>query len=137
MNDTVEYILSYCNNLELLYVEDNEEAREFTMELLSRFFNKIAVCKNGQEAVELFKVKNISLILSDINMPKMDGIEMSKKIRNLNSDVPIVLLSAHNEYSFKDSANHAGVTDYLEKPLKLSRLIEFLTSFANEKIGEK
>jgi CheY-like chemotaxis protein len=137
MNNSMQDLLSYCSKVELLYVEDNEEARQFTMELLSRFFKNIAVCENGQEALELFKEKKISLIMSDINMPKMDGIEMSQKIRDLNSDVPIVLLSAHNEGSFKDSANHAGVTDYLEKPLKLSKLIELLTSFANNKIGDK
>ncbi|WP_373001362.1 response regulator [Sulfurimonas sp.] len=136
MNNPMNEILSYCNNIKLLYVEDNEEARQFTMELLSRFFKNINVCENGEEALELFKAKDISLIMSDINMPKMNGIEMSKNIRDLNSDVPIILLSAHNECSFKDSANHAGVTDYLEKPLKLSKLIELLTSFANDKIGD-
>ncbi|WP_262823925.1 response regulator [Sulfurimonas gotlandica] len=130
-------IIVYCNSIELLYVEDNEEARQFTMELLSRFFKNIAVCENGLEALEIFKVKDISLIMSDINMPKMDGIEMSKKIRDINQDVPIILLSAHNESSFKDSANHAGVTDYLEKPLNLSRLIELLNSFANQQDMEK
>lgn len=137
MNTTMQDLLLYCSNIKLLYVEDNEEARQFTMELLSRFFNNITVCENGQEALELFKLQKNSLVMSDINMPKMDGIEMSKKIRDLNSDVPIVLLSAHNECSFKDSATLAGVTYYLEKPLNLSKLIELLTNFANNKTGDK
>ncbi|MDA3909322.1 MAG: response regulator [Sulfurimonas sp.] len=123
--------------MELLYVEDNEDTRQFTMELLSRFFKNINVCENGQEAFELFKVKKISMIMSDINMPNMDGIEMSRRIRTINKYVPIILLSAHNEGSFKDSANNVGVTSFLQKPLNLSTLIDLLTSFANKQPQER
>ena len=137
MNTSIPGIIMFCNSIELLYVEDNEEARQFTMELLSRFFKNISVCENGLEALKLFQEKKISLVMSDINMPIMDGIEMTKKIRDINIEVPIILLSAHNECSFKDLANHAGVTNYLEKPLNLSRLIELLNSFVNQEKEKK
>ena len=101
MSIAIEKIFSYTKTIKLLYVEDNEEARAFTLELLSRFFDDITIAK--------------------------DGIEMSKYIRGINANIPIFLLSAHNESSYEDAAWNVGINEYLTKPLNLVELIEVLS----------
>ena len=133
MSNPMEAVFSYCKNIKLLYVEDNEEARIFTLELLSRFFDDITVAKDGKEGLELFQDKDIDLIISDINMPKMGGIEMSKYIRNINKNIPIILLSAHNEANIEEAAWNVGINEYLAKPLNLTDLIQALNKLTDSK----
>lgn len=123
--------LSHTKTINLLYVEDNDSTRVFTLELLNRFFNNITVANNGQEGLILFKEKNINLVITAINMPKIDGIEMSSYIREIDNNIHIILLSAHNETNFMDNANSIGIYNYLTKPLKLESIIEVLKTLDN------
>lgn len=132
MNGNMKDIMLFCSNTKVLYVEDNETARLHTMELLSRFFNNITTAENGEEALKLFHDNDIDLIISDINMPKMGGIEMSEKIREIDQNITIILLSAHNETHFKNLASNVAGTVYLEKPLNLGKFIETLKSCINK-----
>lgn len=132
MSKKIKNILHFCSDLELLYVEDDDNVRLFTLELLSRFFKKITVAKDGEEGLKLFKTKKYDLIISDISMPNMDGLDMTSKIRDIDNKILIVLLSAYNESNFKDSAHNIGVENYLEKPLLLPKLIEFLVTLMNK-----
>ncbi|MFT5662051.1 MAG: YesN/AraC family two-component response regulator [Sulfurimonas sp.] len=126
MSYSIQEILSYTSSIRLLYVEDNEDTRRFTLELLSRFFKDISVAIHGKEGLELFKNESYDLILSDITMPIMDGLEMSAKIREIDKTVPIIILSAHNETHYTESASNINITEYLEKPLDISELINTL-----------
>jgi YesN/AraC family two-component response regulator len=136
MSNSLKDIFSFCKAINVLYVEDNDDARTFTLELLARFFDNIEVAVDGEEGLTLFKQKAIDLVITDVNMPKMGGIKMSAEIRKIDVVVPIILLSAHNETGFKESAYNIGITDYLEKPLKLSEFIKFLENLKEGKINE-
>ena len=137
MNEQMKNILEYCSNIHLLYVEDNDSAREYTLELLSRFFHTISTAIDGSEALKIFENEKIDLIISDVNMPKMDGLEMSSYIKKIDKSLPIILLSAHNESNFKNKAKETGIETYLEKPLSLTKLIELLSIFAEQKNNGK
>ena len=126
MNNQMQNILSYTKSTSLLYVEDNEEARGFTLELLNRFFDNISVAINGQEGLELFNTKKFDLIITDINMPVMGGMEMIRKIRTIDIKIPIFILSAHNEAAYLEASNNISICEYLEKPLNLKELIDTL-----------
>lgn len=121
MNDNMKFIKSYYKDVHLLYVEDNENVRLNTLKILQNFFDNITVAENGEEGINSFKEQDIDLIITDINMPKIGGIEMSKLVRETNITIPIIIMSAHSETPFKGQAYNAGVNEYLEKPLELPK----------------
>ncbi len=123
-NDQLKLYLDACKGLRLLYVEDNAEARLFTMEMLERFFDDITVAANGKEGLKLFKENHFDLILTDISMPKMNGLDMAKAIRNINKSITILVLSAHNETDFFISSIKLNIDGYLLKPLELKQFVE-------------
>lgn len=72
-------LMEMSKTLKVLYAEDNKEARNQTVKLLSNFFNEIGTASDGAEAFEKFSTENYDIIISDINMPVMNGIELLKK----------------------------------------------------------
>lgn len=137
MDDKLIEVLALSENIKLLYVEDNEDARRETLELLSEIFDDISVAKNGLEGIEAFNDKgNIDLIITDVNMPKMNGIDMIKTIRESDSDVNILILSAYNESNYFVETIKIGIDGYLLKPLELEQFFEILTKVL-EKISLK
>lgn len=107
----------------ILYIEDDDEIREFTSNTIAAIIKKIVVASNGIEGLEKFKEnEDINLILTDINMPKMDGIEMCEKIREINKDIPIIITSAHTEPLFLKRSLDINVSSYAMKPIDLYKL---------------
>ena len=113
-------------NISVLYVEDEKDVREFTSKLLGSLVKKVYSAENGLDGLEQFKknIDEIDLIVTDINMPKMDGLEMCALIKELKSDVPIVITSAHNDPSFLKKAINVGVSTYAMKPIDLYQLVD-------------
>lgn len=113
-------------DISVLYVEDENDVREFTSKLLSSLLKKVYTAQNGLEGLEIFEgnKENIDLIISDINMPKMNGLEMCENIRKINNEIPLVITSAHNDTSFLKKAIDVGVNTYAMKPIDLYQLIE-------------
>ena len=112
-------------NINVLYVEDENDVREFTSKTISTIVNKIITAENGKEGLEKFKEnKDINLILTDINMPKMGGLEMCSEIRKIDAQVPIVITSAHSDPDFLKKAIDVKVSAYAMKPIDLYHLIE-------------
>lgn len=113
-------------DISVLYVEDEKDVREFTSNLLSSLLKKVYTAQDGQEGLDLFKENqsNIDLIISDINMPKMNGLVMCEQIKIINKDIPLVITSAHNDTNFLKKAIEVGVNTYAMKPIDLYQLIE-------------
>ncbi len=112
-------------NINVLYVEDEKDVREFTSKTISTIVNKIITAENGKEGLDKFKEnKDINLILTDINMPKMGGLEMCSEIRKIDAEVPIVITSAHSDPDFLKKAIDVKVSAYAMKPIDLYHLIE-------------
>lgn len=121
-------LINFTNNtLKLLYVEDNEQARKSTQIILQEYFNHIIVAVDGEDGFNKFQNNPIDLIITDITMPKLNGIEMIKKIREIDQEVPILIISAYNDtHYFTDSIKH-GVQGYILKPLNINQLEEAIT----------
>ena len=126
-------LMKFARQLNVLYVEDNEEARESTLGLLDNIFDNITTAVNGEDGLNQFRKDNFDLILSDINMPKMNGIEMITKIREIDKDIPILILSAYNESGYFIETIKQGVEGYLLKPIDLNQFIDMINK-AIEKI---
>ena len=124
--DTKE-LLKKTKNINILYAEDNQDTKESTLLIFKELFCKVHVADDGLEGLEIFKTNQneIDLIITDINMPKFDGIEMSKEILKIK-DVKIILLSAHDEFEFFQRSLEIGVDGYLLKPFNISQLLPVL-----------
>lgn len=124
--------------MEILLAEDNNSNLKFMNMLMGQLGYAFALARNGQEAVEMAFEKDFDLILMDIQMPVMDGLEASRTIRKeLGKDVNIVGLSAHAFQEDVDKAKAAGMDAYLTKPVQIQDLAQVIKRFAEQKKGEK
>lgn len=130
--DEMLKLIEFTKKLKLLYVEDNEDSRESTCAVLEEFFEHITIATNGQEGLEHFNKTNFDLIITDINMPVLNGLDMIKEIKQINQSIPIMVISAHNESKYFLDSIKLGVDGYLIKPLDIEH---FVTSL--EKITQK
>lgn len=112
-------------NIKVLYVEDENDVREFTGKTIKAIVKEIIIAADGKEGLEKFKEHlDVDLIVTDINMPKMGGLEMCAQIKEINPAIPIVITSAHNDPNFLKKAIDVGVSAYAMKPIDLYQLIE-------------
>lgn len=110
------------NDLTLLYVEDDKEALEDVVFLLKRYFDEIYTASNGEEGLALFTKNSIDIVLLDINMPKINGLELASKIREVDENIPILFLTAHSETQKLLSAINLQAISYLIKPFNVDEL---------------
>lgn len=107
----------------ILVVEDNADMRELFCTILSNNgYNSIPAC-NGEDALEIMDKKYIDLIVADIMMPNMDGFELVKAIRNAKYDLPILIVTAKDQFEDMQQAFHIGSDDYMIKPINVNELI--------------
>jgi PAS domain S-box-containing protein len=122
----IQEIINATKDLTLLYVEDNKDARTSTLNILQEFFNTIIIAEDGEDGLAKYKVNKIDLVLTDINMPTMSGLEMLKAIHQINPDVISLILSAYNESDFFIESIKIGVEGYLLKPIDFEQLLSVL-----------
>lgn len=118
----------YLKQATLLYVEDEELIRTFLEKKLSRKVKKLHVAANGQEGYEKFIEHKPDIILTDITMPKLNGIDMAKKIKEIDKNIPIIIMSAHSDTTYLLQAIELGINGYLLKPIDKEKLLSTLES---------
>ena len=116
--------------LTLLYVEDDEELREQFMRILKPKFKKIYEASNGLEALEKYEQYSPNMMLVDINLPKIDGLEVIEKVRKYDKTTPIVILSAYSDQEKLLRAMPLGLSKYLIKPVPHKKLLTVLDNMA-------
>ncbi len=119
-------ILNVTKNLSVLYAEDDESIQQTSVELFQNFFSNIQVAGDGEKALELYKSHNFDLIITDISMPKIDGIELITFIREKNLSIPIIVYSALNNPTSITACISLNVDAYLLKPMISKNFIEAL-----------
>ncbi|MDD2699238.1 MAG: response regulator [Arcobacteraceae bacterium] len=127
-------IVTVSKKLNLLYVEDNEDVRKATLYFLEEFFDNITIATNGTEGFDQFYSTNIErnrthpihLIITDINMPLESGLEMSKRIRELDEQIPILILSAYSDTNYFLESISLGIDGYILKPIQMNQFIKVL-----------
>lgn len=122
--------LSLLKNLNVLYAEDDESARESLKKSLDILCANIYAAKDGQEAIELFDCNKIDIAILDYVMPKKDAYEVLKHIRKHSENLPVIILSAYTDKEKLLNAINTKVVEYLEKPIELSKLVDSLMKHA-------
>jgi signal transduction histidine kinase len=108
--------------LKILYVEDDKDIRDNIFTYLSRRIETVLVAEDGEIGLELFKIHRPDLVISDIRMPKLDGIEMSKRIKSIDPDVSIIIMSAFSDVNYLLDSINIGIDQYIIKPMDFTIL---------------
>lgn len=115
--------LLVLKNKTVLFAEDDAIMREQTTEILSMIFKKVYTAKDGEEAYDLYEDEKPDLILTDIKMPKKDGLKLIKQIRQKDYTTPIVLLTSFADSDMLINAANLSIDGYLIKPIEFDQLI--------------
>ncbi len=124
----MEADISRLKEVTVLYCEDEEYLRDITKGILESFTKKQFICKDGAEGLEVFKKNQqvIDLIITDVNMPNMNGLEMAKEIKKINPNMPIVVATAFSNSEYLLEAINLGVDKYVLKPINIKKLLDIM-----------
>ena len=112
MYDT-KNIRDICSNFTVLLVDDEEAARNQVYNILVLFFSHVFVAKDGIEALEIYKEKRPDIIITDLTMPRMCGLELVEAVRTLYQKQKIIVMSAHTETDIIIKAIRSGLDGYI------------------------
>lgn len=118
----------------LLIVEDDKMARDVIVRMVGLKFPDYTIyaAENGRRGLELFKEHAPEMVITDINMPEMDGIEMARKIRLLSTNATYIVLTAYGNKSFFDEFKEIGYCAYLMKPIDFKELFAMIEKCSAE-----
>ncbi len=115
----------------VLYVEDEAMVREPFVEMLNRRVKKVITATNGQEGLELYHQQKPDLVITDIKMPVMTGLEAAFDIKKHCPYLPVIAQTAYAQVHDRQEAYSAGCDDYIEKPFTPMRLIDIIQKHIN------
>lgn len=118
-------------DITLLYVEDDPMTLEEISFFLKKYVKKLIVAKNGSEGLELFKEHNPDMVITDIQMPVMNGLEMSEKIFEINPEIPIAVTTAYSDSNFIMKAIELGIDKYIIKPINMIEILAVIQKSLN------
>jgi two-component system, OmpR family, response regulator VanR len=106
----------------ILIIEDNLDTLELMIEIFESEFASVYSATNGYEALEIFKKNKINVILCDINIPQLNGLDTINKIREINYSIPIIIISAYSDSDNLLKASNSNIQGYFTKPLTLDKV---------------
>lgn len=113
----------YKKTLNILYIEDDKVLVHKIKLILQKIFRSVFVASNGEEALKIFKSNNINLIISDINMPIINGLTFLKNLRKINTDISFIFLTAKQEVNTIIDAIEHDISGYILKPIDLNNFL--------------
>ena len=121
-------------NLTVLLVEDDSDSKKIMHDVLSDNFEKVFTAQNGDEGLKKFKKYNPNMVITDVFMPISDGLDMTRYIKEISKDTPVIVLSAHSEKETLLKAIDVGVDKYLIKPIMADDILKTIENVAKNKI---
>ncbi len=118
-----EYLTQRRVMSKILVIDDQKSIRNTLKEILEYEKNEVDLAENGPEGLKLFEKNKYDIVLCDIKMPDMDGIEVLQKIMEKNQEIPVIMISGHANIDTAVDAIKKGAYDFIEKPLDLNRLL--------------
>ena len=124
----LDEVIKLSKNLTVLYVEDDSLILEKTSQLLETIFYSVDVATNGEEGMEAYQNKKYDLVITDIKMPKKDGRDLIKFIKELNENQPIIVTSAYNDSNRLMELIELGIDSFLLKPISSKTFFKTLST---------
>ncbi len=126
----LHYLKKLASSVSVLYVEDNEEIRNAFADYIKMFFTQVTVCTNGYEGLKAYEEHPYDIVITDINMPRLDGLSMSKEIKKIRQDQHIIIVSAYKNLDNYIEAIKIGVDGYILKPIEYDQVNSILFKLA-------
>jgi len=126
IKESIQTLVKEAKGVSLLYVEDEKELQNRMLAFFSKIFTRIDTADDGKEALEKYQKNHYDIIITDIVMPKMDGLELIKHIHAKNNKQEIIITSAYSDLSYLMESIKLGITGYLIKPLDFQDIIGVL-----------
>ncbi len=117
-------------NISVLFVDDNETIRQLYRRILEKHVNNLYIAKDGYHGLELYRKHKPDLVITDMVMPVMNGLEMVKEIKKIAPDAKFVVMSAYSEKDSFIESIHLGIDGYLMKPVEAKKLLSLIDEFA-------
>ena len=127
---TTQVLSAILKDITIFYVEDDLSTQEIISEILEEFCSDVKVASNGEEAYEIFQNEKVDPLITDIEMPKKNGIELVKAIREESRTFPVIILSAYSTHEYLLSSANLKIEAYIIKPVTFSKIKEALLSVA-------
>ncbi len=124
-------------NLKVLIVEDEQKLANLIRSSIKELFFKVTTAKDGLDGLKKFKTFKPDIVISDITMPNLDGLLMCQKIKEQNSSIAIIILSAYSQKEMLLQAIDLGISKYFIKPFDIESFIEYLKELSNKINKEK
>lgn len=143
MSKDLKEFLERGKSLKVLYVEDSEIVRESTRDILDQYFDTCDIAINGEDGFQKYKQfyaehhTFYDIVITDINMPKMNGIEMIELILDMNREANIIVMSAHNESDYLLQLINLGISNFLLKPIDITLFQTLISRSIESVINQK
>ena len=124
--------LNKLKNINILLVEDEYELSSSLKSAIGEYFYSFTLASNGIDGLKEFEKNKVDLVITDINMPDMNGLEMSEKLRLSHPNLPIIILSAFSQKEYLLNAIDISITKYLIKPFDPDELLEYIISIVSK-----
>jgi c-di-GMP phosphodiesterase len=126
----MEIVMSKKLDISILYVEDEDTIRESVARSLSLTVKHVYTAENGEIALEQINKIPVDLIITDIRMPKLDGLSLIEKLRENDMDIPVIITSAFNELEYLNKAIDLNIDKFIHKPIRLNILMRVVDKLA-------
>ena len=113
-------------DIDVLYVEDDVPSRVYVSTILKARVNNLFIADNGKMGLDIFSEKRPDIVITDIGMPVMNGLELSRKIKEIEPEVPIILTTAFDLKHYLLESIEIGISDYILKPVQKKQFLEAL-----------
>lgn len=117
-------------NISVLFVDDNDTIRQLYRRILEKHVNHLYIAENGSHGLELYQKHKPDLVITDMVMPVMNGLEMVKEIKKIAPEAKFVVMSAYSEKDSFVESIHLGIDGYLMKPVEAKKLLSLIDEFA-------
>lgn len=128
----INVLIQKAEAMSILYAEDEKILREKTASFLKKIFTHVDVAVDGKEALDKYQNSKYDLVITDIRMPNMDGLELIRHIRKANANQEIIINSAYTETEFRNEAAKYNVTNYIRKPIDLYEIVRILDDYIDK-----
>ena len=133
----IKELAQQTKNISVLYVEDEEGVREQTMMILSMLFEHIDAAFDGEDGWQKYQKSSYDLVLTDISMPRMDGLELTRHIKEQDPMQKVAIVSAYNTADYLLQAIELGADGFILKPIKMDKMLVSIKKLADAIVAEK